>query len=44
MRSWLPDLTVMALAEDPAWSKFTGVVQESGRGRWTMQSAIEEAI
>jgi len=34
----------MALSEDPALSKFTGVVQESGQGRWTMQSAIEEAI
>jgi len=34
----------MALAEDPALSKFTGVVQESGQGRWNMQSAIEEAL
>jgi 6-phosphogluconate dehydrogenase len=34
----------MALAEDPALSKFTGVVQDSGEGRWTIQSAIEEAI
>jgi 6-phosphogluconate dehydrogenase len=34
----------MALAGDPALSKFTGVVQESGQARWTMQSAIEEAV
>jgi 6-phosphogluconate dehydrogenase len=32
----------MALAEDPASSKFT--VQDSGEGRWTIQSAIAEAI
>ena len=40
--SWLLDLTAMALAEDPALSKLT--VQDSSEGRWTIQSAIEEAI
>jgi 6-phosphogluconate dehydrogenase len=40
--SWLLDLTAMALAEDPALSKFT--VQDSGEGRWSIRSAIEEAI
>lgn len=32
----------MALAKDPALSKFTA--QDSGEGRWTIQSAIEESI
>jgi 6-phosphogluconate dehydrogenase len=42
--SWLLDLTAMALAEDPQLAKYTGVVQDSGEGRWTIQAAIEEAI
>ena len=42
--SWLLDLTAMALAEDPQLAKFTGVVQDSGEGRWTVQAAIEEAV
>ena len=42
--SWLLDLTAMALAEDPELARFTGVVQDSGEGRWTIQAAIEEAV
>jgi len=42
--SWLLDLTAMALAENPQLAKYTGVVQDSGEGRWTIQAAIEEAI
>jgi 6-phosphogluconate dehydrogenase len=42
--SWLLDLTAMALAEDNELSHFTGVVQDSGEGRWTIQAAIEEAV
>jgi len=42
--SWLLDLASMALAEDPALSEFTGFVQDSGEGRWTIQAAIEEAV
>jgi 6-phosphogluconate dehydrogenase len=42
--SWLLDLTAMALAEDAELSRFTGVVQDSGEGRWTVQAAIEEAV
>ena len=42
--SWLLDLTAMALAEDAELSRFTGVVEDSGEGRWTVQAAIEEAI
>ena len=42
--SWLLDLGAAALAEDPALSRFEGVVQDSGEGRWTVQAAIEEAV
>jgi 6-phosphogluconate dehydrogenase len=41
--SWLLDLTAMALAEDPALKEFSGCVQDSGEGRWTVQTAIEQA-
>ncbi len=42
--SWLLDLTAMALAENPSLSNYTGVVQDSGEGRWTLLAAIEEAV
>jgi 6-phosphogluconate dehydrogenase len=42
--SWLLDLTAMALAEDPSLKDYTGFVQDSGEGRWTIMAAIEEAV
>ena len=42
--SWLLDLTAMALAENPDLSEYTGFVQDSGEGRWTINAAIEEAV
>ncbi len=42
--SWLLDLTAMALAENPTLSNFTGFVQDSGEGRWTINAAVEEAV
>ena len=42
--SWLLDLTAMALVEDPDLENYTGFVQDSGEGRWTIQAAIEEAV
>ena len=42
--SWLLDLTAIALAQDPALSNFTGFVEDSGEGRWTVEAAIEEAV
>ncbi|MGE5323661.1 MAG: phosphogluconate dehydrogenase (NAD(+)-dependent, decarboxylating) [Actinomycetota bacterium] len=42
--SWLLDLTAMALVENPALSEYTGFVQDSGEGRWTINAAIEEAV
>ena len=42
--SWLLDLTAMALAESPDLASYTGFVQDSGEGRWTVQTAVEEAV
>jgi 6-phosphogluconate dehydrogenase len=42
--SWLLDLTAMALAESPGLEEYTGFVQDSGEGRWTVQTAVEEAV
>ena len=42
--SWLLDLAAMALVEDPALSQFTGFVEDSGEGRWTIEAAMEEAV
>jgi len=42
--SWLLDLTAIALVQDPALTKFTGRVSDSGEGRWTITAAIDEAV
>ena len=42
--SWLLDLTAAALVEDPALDRYAGVVQDSGEGRWTVMTAVEEAV
>ncbi|MDE2630673.1 MAG: decarboxylating 6-phosphogluconate dehydrogenase [Alphaproteobacteria bacterium] len=42
--SWLLDLTASALAKHKNLETFTGYVEDSGEGRWTVQAAIEEAI
>jgi 6-phosphogluconate dehydrogenase len=42
--SWLLDLTASALAESPNLEEFTGSVQDSGEGRWTVQTAVEQAV
>jgi len=42
--SWLLDLTAASLLEDPALSKFSGRVSDSGEGRWTIKAAIDEAV
>ena len=42
--SWLLDLGAAALARDPQLDNFTGFVEDSGEGRWTVQAAIEEAV
>lgn len=42
--SWLLDLTAAALAKDGALTGFSGSVDDSGEGRWTLEAAIEEAV
>jgi 6-phosphogluconate dehydrogenase len=42
--SWLLDLAAAALAKDPQLQGFSGFVQDSGEGRWTIEAAIEEAV
>jgi len=42
--SWLLDLSAAALAKDHALADFSGFVDDSGEGRWTVEAAIEEAV
>ena len=42
--SWLLDLTATAFAEDPELARYSGFVEDSGEGRWTIMAAIEEAV
>ncbi|PYM95935.1 MAG: decarboxylating 6-phosphogluconate dehydrogenase [Candidatus Rokuibacteriota bacterium] len=42
--SWLLDLTAQALVENPTLSNYTGAVDDSGEGRWTVMTAIEESV
>ena len=42
--SWLLDLGASALAKDPELANFSGFVDDSGEGRWTIEAAIEEAV
>ena len=42
--SWLLDLTAAALAEDPKLAGYSGHVEDSGEGRWTVQAAIDAAV
>ena len=42
--SWLLDLAAQAMARDEKLDAFTGDVEDSGEGRWTIEAAIEEAV
>jgi 6-phosphogluconate dehydrogenase len=44
IRSWLLDLLVLALEEDPALAQIRGYVEDSGEGRWTIEEAINHAV
>ncbi|PZE87024.1 decarboxylating 6-phosphogluconate dehydrogenase [Curtobacterium sp. MCBD17_032] len=44
VRSWLLDLMVLALNEDPKLDAIEGYVEDSGEGRWTLEEAIEHAV
>jgi 6-phosphogluconate dehydrogenase len=44
VRSWLLDLLVRALDEDPALERLVGHVNDSGEGRWSVQEAVDLAV
>jgi len=44
VRSWLLDLLVLALREDPGLAGLTDYVEDSGEGRWTIEEAIRHAV
>src|SRR6266545_178519 len=44
VRSWLLDLLVKALDEDPELAEITGWVEDSGEGRWTVEEAINYRV
>jgi 6-phosphogluconate dehydrogenase len=44
VRSWLLDLLAAALSDDPELERVKGYVEDSGEGRWTVLSAIDEDV
>jgi len=44
VRSWLLDLLVKAVDEDPGLRSIGDKVADSGEGRWTVQEAIDHAV
>jgi 6-phosphogluconate dehydrogenase len=44
VRSWLLDLLVLALQEDPKLDELKGYVNDSGEGRWTVEEAINHSV
>ena len=42
--SWLLDLTAAALAHEGELASYSGYVEDSGEGRWTLMAAIDEAV
>ena len=44
VRSWLLDLLAAALSGDPELERVKGYVEDSGEGRWTVLSAIDEDV
>jgi len=44
VRSWLLELAVDALKDDPKLDKLRGFVQDSGEGRWMIADALEKDV
>jgi 6-phosphogluconate dehydrogenase len=44
VRSWLLDLLVKALDDDPGLESIKGYVNDSGEGRWTVEEAIANSV
>ena len=44
VRSWLLELLVRALEDDPDFKDIEGYVEDSGEGRWTIEEALANAV
>jgi 6-phosphogluconate dehydrogenase len=44
VRSWLLDLIARGLSADPELSTIKGYVEDTGEGRWTVETAIDESV
>jgi 6-phosphogluconate dehydrogenase len=44
VRSWLLDLVTAALTKDPNLDGVRGYVEDSGEGRWTVATAVDNAV
>jgi len=44
IRSWLLDLLVAALDDEPGLAGIRGYADDSGEGRWTVEAGIEHAV
>jgi 6-phosphogluconate dehydrogenase len=44
VRSWLLDLTELALANQQEFSRIRGYVEDSGEGRWTVEEAVNRSV
>jgi 6-phosphogluconate dehydrogenase len=44
VRSWLLDLVASALTKDPDLNGVRGFVEDSGEGRWTVETAVHRAV
>ncbi|WP_213816804.1 phosphogluconate dehydrogenase (NAD(+)-dependent, decarboxylating) [Glaciihabitans sp. dw_435] len=44
VRSWLLELLVVALEQDPKFDDIKGYVEDSGEGRWTVEEALNLAV
>jgi 6-phosphogluconate dehydrogenase len=44
VRSWLLDLTALALANETEFEKIRGFVEDSGEGRWTVEEAVSRGV
>jgi len=44
IRSWLLDLTATELGKDPTLESLSSYVDDSGEGRWTVETSVELAV
>jgi len=44
VRSWMLELMVKAMDEDPTFAHISGYVEDSGEGRWTVEEALANSV